>query len=345
LQGREIDRYDPAATDMDAKPKTERPAEDSPIASLEFEQPILELERKIAELEHLSISTGMDLNGEIKPLKERCAHLIRETFARLTPWQQVGVARHPARPLVSDYVQLLFSELIELHGDRAYGDDPAILCALASMDDQRLLFIGHQKGKSTREKIACNFGCAHPEGYRKALLKMQLAEKFGLPVFTMINTPGAYPGIGAEERGQASAIGKNILEMSRLQTPILSVVIGECGSGGALGIGVADRILILEHAYYSVISPEGCAAILWKNGEMAPVAAERLRLTAKDLLDLGVADEIIPEPLGGAHRDHRKMALALKEHLHRHLKELRALPPAELLERRYAKYRAVGRWM
>jgi acetyl-CoA carboxylase carboxyl transferase subunit alpha len=308
---------------------------------LEFERPILELEQKIEELQNLSATTGMDLNGEIQPLKERCARLLRETFANLEPWQQVAVARHPNRPLIGDYVQMLFEDFFEVHGDRAFADDQAMLTGFARLEGERVLVVGHRKGKTTREKIACNFGCAHPEGYRKALGKMKIAAKFGLPILALIDTPGAYPGVGAEERGQAHAIALNILEMSRLPTPIVCVVTGEGGSGGALGIGVGDIVAVLEHAYYSVISPEGCAAILWKSGDMAARAASALRLTARDLLRFGIIDEVIPEPLGGAHRDNARMGEILKGKLLEYLGRLKSVPIQELLERRYRKFRGM----
>jgi len=313
----------------------------NPAPGLEFERPILELEQKIEELQNLSATTGMDLNGEIQPLKERCARLLRETFASLEPWQQVAVARHPNRPLLNDYVTMLFDPFFELSGDRAFADDHAILTGFGRIGDERVLLVGHRKGKTTREKIACNFGCAHPEGYRKAMAKMKLAAKFHLPIVALIDTPGAYPGVGAEERGQAHAIALNILEMSRLPTPIVCIVTGEGGSGGALGIGVGDIVAVLEHAYYSVISPEGCAAILWKSGDMAPRAASALKLTARDLLGFGIIDEVIPEPLGGAHRDNKKMGEILKGKILEYLARLREIPIDQLLERRYRKFRGM----
>jgi acetyl-CoA carboxylase carboxyl transferase subunit alpha len=227
---------------------------------LPFERPILEILEKIEELKSLSEATGMDLNGEVRPLEERCAHLTREIFSNLTPWEKVQVARHPLRPLTTDFLELLTDDFMELHGDRRFGDDAAVVCGFGRIDGEKLMIIGHRKGRDTKAKLRCNFGCAHPEGYRKALHKMRMAETFGLPILTLINTPGAYPGIGAEERGQAWAIAENILEMSRLRVPVIAVVIGEGGSGGALGIGVGDRVLMMEHSYYSVISPEGCAA-------------------------------------------------------------------------------------
>jgi acetyl-CoA carboxylase carboxyl transferase subunit alpha len=309
---------------------------------LPFERPILEILEKIEELKSLSEATGMDLNGEVKPLEQRCATLTREIFAGLSPWEKVQVARHPLRPLTTDFLELMTDDFMELHGDRVFGDDAAIVSGFGRIDGEKFMIIGHRKGRDTKAKLRCNFGCAHPEGYRKALHKMKIAETFGLPVLTLINTPGAYPGIGAEERGQAWAIAENIMEMSRLRVPVIAVVIGEGGSGGALGIGVGDRVLMLEHSYYSVISPEGCAAILWKSGDMAETAAHALRLTATDLHGFGVVDEIVPEPLGGAHRDREASAELLKSAILRNLREIRDLPVDVLLAERYEKYRHLG---
>ena len=269
----------------------------------EFESPILELEKRINELVGSNGDLDVDTNAELRKLKRRCEKRKKEVYAGLTPWQRVQVARHPARPQTMDYIRLVFADFIELRGDRCYKDDPAVLTGLARIGGHRVMVVGHCKGRTTKEKVACYFGCAHPEGYRKALAKMKLAEKFKLPIVTLIDTPGAYPGIGAEERGQARAIAVNLFEMSRLAVPVVCVVIGEGGSGGALGIGVGDALGILENAYLSVISPEGCAAILWKSGEQAPEAAEALKLTAGDLLERGLVDEVVPEPSGGAHRD------------------------------------------
>jgi acetyl-CoA carboxylase carboxyl transferase subunit alpha len=311
-------------------------------APLDFEVPIFEMEAKIEELEELSRTTKMNLNGEVRPLKDKLGQLIAEIFENLTPWQRVQLARHPARPFTSDYIDLMFDDFLELHGDRLFKDDRAIACGLATLQGRRVLVIGHRKGRDTKEKLACNFGCAHPEGYRKALLKMQLAEKFGLPIITFINTPGAYPGIGAEERGQAFAIAENLVAMAGLRVPVISVVIGEGGSGGALGIGVGDRVFMLEHSYYSVISPEGCAAILWKSAEKASEAAEALKITSTDLLRLGVVDEVIPEPLGGAHRRPQEMIDALQARLISTLDELSAQPIDDLVQGRYDKFRAIG---
>ncbi len=308
-------------------------------ASLAFERPILELERKIEELRSIE---DVNLGGELVPLERKRDRLMSEIFANLTPWQTVEVARHPHRPQFRDYVQGCCDEYVELHGDRLFGDDKAMATGFARIGDRRFLIVGHRKGRDTREKLACNFGCAHPEGYRKALAKMKLAERFGLPIVTLINTPGAYPGVGAEERGQAWAIAENILEMCRLQVPTICIVIGEGGSGGALGIGVGDRVLMLEHSYYSVISPEGCASILWHDGSRREAAAEALRLTSKDLAPLGVVDEVIAEPLGGAHRCPEEMIAGMKEVLVRNLDELCAMDPDERMAARYARLRALG---
>lgn len=309
---------------------------------LPFERPIVELELKIGELKSLSESTGMNLNGELKPLTEKLERMTREIYAGLEPYDVVQIARHPLRPQTSDYIAGMLDEYLELHGDRRFGDDRAITAGFARIGERRFLLIGHRKGKETKENIACNWGCAHPEGYRKALHKMKLAEKFGLPIVTLINTPGAYPGVGAEERGQAWAIAENIMAMSRLKTPIVCIVIGEGGSGGALGIGVGDRVLMLQYAYYSVISPEGCAAILWKDGERAHDAATALRLTSADLLKFRVVDEVVPEPVGGAHRSPDEMIATLKGRIAGLLDELSAIPLDELVERRYERLRALG---
>ena len=313
-----------------------------PNSGLSFERPILEIIEKIHELKSLSSATGMNLNGEVTPLERHCEKLTRGIFAKLTPWQKVQLARHPLRPLTMDYLQRIVDEFVELHGDRGFADDPAIVCGLGRIDGERVMLVGHRKGKDTKDRVRCNFGCPHPEGYRKALQKMRLAEKFGLPIVTLINTPGAYPGIGAEERGQAWAIAQNIMEMAQLAVPIVALVIGEGGSGGALGIGLADRLLMLEYAYYSVISPEGCAAILWKSGDKAEEAATALKLTAPDLARFGTADEVVPEPLGGAHRDHEQAAAIVKAAIVRHVRELKEVPVDALLAGRYEKYRRLG---
>jgi acetyl-CoA carboxylase carboxyl transferase subunit alpha len=317
-------------------------------AVLPFERPVYELERKVEELMALSDETSMNLNGELTPLLEKRDRMLAEIVGNLGPWERVLIARHPRRPQFRDYVTGesgrpgMVDEWIELHGDRTFGDDHAISTGFARLGPYRVLLVGHRKGRETKEKLLCNFGCAHPEGYRKALQKMKLAERFGIPIVTLINTPGAYPGIGAEERGQAWAIAENVLEMSALRVPTVCVVIGEGGSGGALGIGVGDRVLMLEHSYYSVISPEGCAAILWKSGEKASEAARALRLTSEDLLRLRVVDEVVKEPLGGAHRDPAAMVAGLKDVLLRNLKELLEMDPDARVAARYARLRSFG---
>ena len=307
-----------------------------------FERPIEEIEMQIAELESLSLSTRLDITSEIEALKTRLRETIDKTYSELSAWERVNVARHPKRPVAADYVAEVFGDFFELHGDRVFGDDAAILTGFATIEKRRVLLVAHRKGRTTKERLECNFGCAHPEGYRKALRKMKLAEKLGLPIVSLINTPGAYPGIGAEERGQAMAIAENILAMFSLEVPIVAVVIGEGGSGGALGIGVGDRVLMLEHSYYSVISPEGCAAILWKDGERSPDAAESLKLTSKDLFGLGVVDEVINEPLGGAHRAPLVAMDEFKRVVLRHLDELEAIETPELLAQRREKYRRMA---
>lgn len=314
---------------------------------LPFEAPIFEMERRLSEMEteYAKNRVGGDTSkiaDRIRLLRRELAALKREIYAGLDPWQTVQVARHPQRPQTRDYIDLLFDQFLELHGDRAIGDDQAIVTGLGYLDDLKVMFIGHQKGKNLAERTACHFGCAHPEGYRKALLKMRFAAKFGLPVITFIDTPGAYPGITAEERGQAAIIAESLMEMSQIPTPIVCVVIGEGGSGGALGIGVGDHLAMLEHTYYSVISPEGCASILWKGSEHAPKAAAALKFTSRDLLRFGIIDEVVAEPPGGAHRDHAEIASALKQFLLRNLRSMLGVPIPELLDRRYAKYRKIG---
>lgn len=308
----------------------------------DFEKPIIELENKIKELQEFSQKKQVDLSLEIKNLEEKLAQLKKEIYSNLTAWQKVQIARHPQRPTTLDYIRLITKDFIELHGDRLFGDDKAIIAGFAKLDNFKVTVIGHQKGKDTKENIERNFGCAHPEGYRKAKRVMKLAEKFSLPLISFIDTPGAYPGIGAEERGQALAIAENIREMFSLKIPIIVVVIGEGGSGGALGIGVGDRILIMEYAYYSVISPEGCAAILWKDAKKAPEAAEALKLTAQDLLRLRIVDEVIPEPQGGAHRNYEEAAKNVKEAIVNNLKEIKKIPWQERLSLRYEKFRRIG---
>jgi acetyl-CoA carboxylase carboxyl transferase subunit alpha len=312
------------------------------MAGLDFEKSIVELEKKIQELKNFGADKKLDLSSEIKRLEDKLAHLRKDTYGNLTAWQRVQIARHPQRPYTLDYVNMFMSDFIELHGDRAFADDKAIICGLAKLENQKIVVIGHQKGRDTKENLKRNFGCAHPEGYRKALRIMQLAEVFNLPVVIFIDTPGAYPGIGAEERGQSQAIALNLREMIQIAVPIIAIVIGEGGSGGALGIGIADKVLVLENSYYSVISPEGCAAILWKDGAKAPEAAEALKLTAQDLLKMGFIDEIVPEPLGGAHRDPQKTAETLKDTIKSHLKDLKAQNKEKLLELRYQKFRNMG---
>jgi len=312
------------------------------MAGFDFEKPIAELEKKIKELKTFVSDKKIDLSSEIRRLEEKLAILKKDTYGNLTAWQKVQIARHPQRPYTLDYINMILNDFIEIHGDRGFSDDKAMVSGFAKLDGQKLIVIGHQKGRDTKENLRRNFGCAHPEGYRKALRVMQLAEKFALPVLVLIDTPGAYPGVGAEERGQAQAIALNLREMAVIATPIVAVVIGEGGSGGALGVGVADRVCVLENAYYSVISPEGCAAILWKNGAKAPEAAEVLKLTAPDLLKMGLIDEIIPEPLGGAHRAPEETAANLKSAAKKYLKALATLDKKELLEARYQKFRGMG---
>ncbi|MFC1624632.1 acetyl-CoA carboxylase carboxyltransferase subunit alpha [Candidatus Omnitrophota bacterium] len=309
---------------------------------LDFEKPILELEIKLSELKSLAYDGSIDLSEEIKTLEARLEKVKKEVFESLTPWQKVQLARHPKRPYTIDYIHMIMVDFIELHGDRMLQDDKAIIGGFAKIDGERVLVIGHQKGRDTKENLMRNFGSAHPEGYRKAIRLMKLAEKFNTPIIAFIDTPGAYPGIGAEERGQANSIAHNLREMSTLKVPIIVIVIGEGGSGGALGIGIGDRVYVMENAYYSVISPEGCAAILWKDRLKAPEAAEVLKLTAKDLVELEIIDGEIKEPLGGAHRNSEKAAHAVKKHIKKGLKELKAVSVEELLEARYEKFRRMG---
>jgi acetyl-CoA carboxylase carboxyl transferase subunit alpha len=319
-----------------------RARNDTIASGMAFERPIREIEAQLGELEALSQRTNLDLSGEIEGLRRRLDEAIRKTYSDLTPWERVNVARHQDRPVTSDYVEKVLDDFFELHGDKVFGDDPSILAGFARIGERRFVLIGNRKGRTTKERMAYNFGCAHPEGYRKALRKMKLAAKLKLPIVSLINTPGAYPGIGAEERGQAAAIAENILEMLELPTPILVIVIGEGGSGGALGIGVGDRVMMMENAYYSVISPEGCAAILWKDGERTPDAAEALKLTAPDLLRHGLIDGIIAEPPGGAHRDPAAALAEVKRVILAELETLTKLPVRELLDRRRRKFRKSG---
>lgn len=310
--------------------------------TLAFEQPAIELEKQIAALEERADAD--QYVDELAGLRTSRDSLLTKLYRDLQPWDTVRVARHPARPQTSDYIQLLCRDFRELHGDRHFGDDPAIITGLGRIGPHKCMIVGHQKGKSTQEKIACHFGCAHPEGYRKALLKMKLAEKYGLPIVTFIDTPGAYPGLKAEERGQAEAIAVNLREMSRLHTPVVCIVIGEGGSGGALGIGVGDRVAMMEFSWYSVISPEGCAAILWKaaNEETNNAAADALALTAKLNLKHGLIDEVIEEPLGGAHRDPQGAAAKVEKWIVEKLRELKRFKPQTLVQRRYERLRKIG---
>lgn len=312
---------------------------------LDFEKPIVELELKIQELRHFGEDKNITLAPEINKLEEKLEKMRAEIYDRLTIWQRVQIARHPDRPYTLDYIRMLTTNFIELHGDRQFADDLALIAGLAEIDGTKVLVLGHQKGRDTTENVMRNFGCAHPEGYRKAMRVMQLAEKFHIPIVIFIDTPGAYPGVGAEERGQAQAIASNLRDMVGLKTPIVATIIGEGGSGGALGVGVADRVCILQHAYYSVISPEGCASILWRNSVKAPEAAEALKITGEHLLKFGIVDEVIPEPLGGAHKDPDQIATNLKDVILKHIKELSTLSEKELVEKRYDKFRCIGEFL
>ena len=311
---------------------------------LDFEQPIIELQSKLDALTRTTQTSGVevDFEGEAKQIREKIEETRKAIYSKLTPWQRIQLARHPRRPYTLDYIETAFDEFSELHGDRLYSDDRAVVSGFAKLGEERVMVMGTQKGRDTKENVLRNFGCAHPEGYRKALRLMKLANKFGLPIITIIDTAGAFPGIGAEERHIAEAIAVNLKEMMTLEVPIIAVVIGEGGSGGALGIGVADRVLILENAYYSVISPEGCAAILWKDRAAAPNAAEALKITSDHLKKFGLVDEIIPEPLGGAHNDPAQTAETLKAQLLKHLKALKKTPLKKLQVERYEKFRAHG---
>jgi len=311
------------------------------MANLDFEKPIVELENKINDLRKMG-SKRVTLEPEIKRLEAKLANLKTDIYANLTPWQRVQIARHPQRPFTLDYIRMMTENFLELHGDRLFADDQAIIGGFARLNSHKVMVIGHQKGRDVKENIQRNFGCAHPEGYRKAMRLMRLAAKFHVPIVCLIDTPGAYPGIGAEERGQAQAIAENLRDMAGVKTPIIAAIIGEGGSGGALGIGVADKVLIMQHAYYSVISPEGCASILWRSSLKAPQAAEALKLHGEDLAKFGIVDEIVPEPVGGAHRDPEAAAASLKAALVKHLKKLSSLETDALLENRYQKYRVIG---
>ena len=314
---------------------------------LDFEKPYIDLQRKLEDLrEHPDgENLNVDIGDEIRQLEEKIESKKKELYSNLTAWQRVQLARHPQRPYSLDYFNHTFSGFSELHGDRLFHDDHAMVAGFAMLGENRVMVVGTQKGRDTKENIKRNFGCAHPEGYRKALRIMGMANRFGLPIIALIDTAGAYPGVAAEERHIAKAIAINLREMTLFKVPMISVVIGEGGSGGAIGIGVSDRVLILENAYYSVISPEGCAAILWKDRDAAPQAAEALKITAKDLLELELVDEIVPEPLGGAHNDHSAMADTLREVLLRNLEELRQIDPEERLKQRYQKYRRHGKFI
>ena len=312
------------------------------VSFLDFEQPIAELEAKLEELGHLTTDESVNVEAEIGKLRARSQQLTRSIFANLTPWQITQLARHPQRPYALDYIAAFFTDFHELHGDRMYADDLAIVGGPARLEGRTVMVIGHQKGRDTKERVRRNYGMPKPEGYRKSLRLMKMAEKFGLPIITLIDTPGAYPGVGSEERNQSEAIARNLFEMATLRVPIVSVVIGEGGSGGALAIGVCDRLLMLQYSTYSVISPEGCASILWKSADKKEVAAEALNITAVRLKDLGLVDEVLKEPLGGAHRDPPVMAATLREALQRTLLELEALSPEVLVERRDARLAAFG---
>jgi len=311
---------------------------------LDFEQPIAELEAKIEQLRFVQDDSAVDISEEIARLELKSQSLTKDLYAKLTPWQIAQVARHPQRPYTLDYAQLIFTDFQELHGDRAFADDKAIVGGLARFNGQSCVVIGHQKGRDTKEKILRNFGMPRPEGYRKALRLMRTAEKFGLPVFTFVDTPGAYPGIGAEERGQSEAIGHNLYVMAELKVPIISTVIGEGGSGGALAIAVGDQVMMLQYSTYSVISPEGCASILWKSADKAAEAAETMGITAARLKSLGLIDKVVNEPVGGAHRDHRTMAQNLKRALQDALRQVADLSPAELIEKRFERLMGHGRF-
>ncbi|MCA9082623.1 MAG: acetyl-CoA carboxylase carboxyltransferase subunit alpha [Planctomycetaceae bacterium] len=308
---------------------------------LPFEKPVYELESQLAKLES-EAQPGPATLESIRRMRVEVAQLTRELYENLDPWQIVQVSRHPERPQTADYIELVFDEFVELHGDKAFGDDRALITGFAKIDGRKVMLVGHQKGRTLKERNECLYGCAHPEGYRKAMAKMEMASRFGLPIVCLIDTPGAYPGIGAEERGQAYNIAVNLRDMSTLEVPIVCVVIGEGGSGGALGIGIGDHIAVLQNAYYSVISPEGCAGILWKHSKHADKAAKALRFTSKDLMELGVIDEVVPEPLGGAHRNHRQMATTLKGFLVDSLQKLESIEKSELVERRYQRFRRIG---
>jgi len=310
---------------------------------MQFEKPIIDIQNKIAELRKLS-NGQLDFSSEIQRLEQKMESLREKVYHTLSSWQRIQIARHPKRPYTLDYIHMMMTDFVEIHGDRLFADDFAMITGFARIDDEMVVVIGHQKGRDTTENVKRNFGCAHPEGYRKAMRAMRLAEKFGLPVVVFIDTPGAYPGIGAEERGQAQAIAENLRDMAGLGTPIVATVIGEGGSGGALGVGVADYVMILQNAYYSVISPEGCASILWRSATKAPEACEALKLTGEHLIKFGIVDEIIPEPMEGAHRDPAMVMANLKAALLKQIKRLNGIKTKDLLDQRYAKFRAIGQF-
>jgi len=311
---------------------------------LEFEKPIVKLEKKIQEMREVSASSEVDLTQEIRKMEEKLKRQIKKIHSGLNRWQRVQLARHPDRPYTMDYIHAMAKDFVELHGDRYYADDRSVVTGLATIQNEKMVIVGHQKGRNTKENIERNFGMPHPEGYRKALKAMKLAEKFRKPVLSLIDTPGAFPGIGAEERGQAEAIARNLFEMAKLRTPILIVVIGEGASGGALGIGIGDRILVLENTWYSVISPEGCASILYRDASKAPIAAEAMRVSASDVKKMKIADQIVKEPLGGAHRDPQEMARRLQKVILKHIRELKRLPLNELIQHRIMKFSQMGSW-
>jgi len=315
------------------------------MSILDFEKPIVELESKIEELKHFGTDKNISLDPEIKKLEEKLEKMKSQIYDRLSVWQRVQIARHPDRPYTLDYIRMITRDFMELHGDRQFADDLAFIAGLAYLNGTKVLIMGHQKGRDTKENVLRNFGCAHPEGYRKAIRLMRMAEKFQLPIVIFIDTPGAYPGVGAEERGQAQAIASNLRDMVGLTTPIVAIVIGEGGSGGALGVGVADRVCILQHAYYSVISPEGCASILWRNSVKAPEAAEALKITGEHLLKFGIVDEVIPEPQGGAHKNPEQVATILRDTILKYINELSVLPKDQLIEQRYNKFRQIGEFL
>lgn len=311
---------------------------------LDFERPIYELEKKVQEMKEYSSTANIEVSDEITRLQEKVTRLKLEIFSKLTRAQRVQVARHPQRPYTLDYIERITTSFVECHGDRAFADDPAIVAGIGQLDGQSVVIVGQQKGRDTKQKLFRNFGMPNPEGYRKALRLMHLAAKFDKPIITLVDTPGAYPGIGAEERGQAEAIAHNLMEMSQLPVPLIIVIIGEGASGGALGIGVGDRVLMMENTWYSVISPEGCSAILWRDNSKADIAAEALKLAPQDLMELGVIDEIIKEPAGGAHRDHDQAAALMKASILKHLDELKQIPGDRLIEQRIEKYSKMGVW-